>query len=174
MTNRRSHLTALSICSANFQFWYYQVQPSILAWLQWKRLRNVLCAISDAPISWPKTNQFLVSLTPPRRIELFRIWVGMPCVCLGVEGAIPYLMYELFTLYTYHATWHWIFTINDPSSRVIRWRLRLAEFDTSRWDIASKHYCWNGKGNPNFCAAHHEVTHSLHQSLLPVSRPSRR
>lgn len=38
-------------------------------------------------------------------------------------------MYERFTVLTDHATLHLLVTINDPSSRLIRWLLRLAEFD---------------------------------------------
>lgn len=40
----------------------------------------------------------------------------------------PYLMYEKFTLPTYHAFLHWHLTINNPSGQLISWRIRLAEF----------------------------------------------
>ena len=53
--------------------------------------------------------------------------------CLAVVWALktlrPYLMYEKFVVYTDHAALHWLLTIDDPSGRFIRWRLRLAEFD---------------------------------------------
>ena len=41
----------------------------------------------------------------------------------------PYLMYENFTVFTDHAALHWLLTIDDPNGRIIRWRLRLAEYD---------------------------------------------
>ena len=41
----------------------------------------------------------------------------------------PYLMYEKFIVHTDHAALHWLLTINEPSGRLMRWRLRLAEFD---------------------------------------------
>lgn len=52
--------------------------------------------------------------------------------CLAVVWALktlrPYLMYDKFTVYTYHTSFHWLLTINDPSGIFIRCRLRLAEF----------------------------------------------
>lgn len=41
----------------------------------------------------------------------------------------PYLNNEWFTVYTYHATFHCILTIDDAFGRLIRWRLRFAEID---------------------------------------------
>ena len=53
--------------------------------------------------------------------------------CLAVVWALkilrPYLMYEKFTVYTDHAALRWLLTICEPSGRLMRWRLRLAEFD---------------------------------------------
>ena len=37
-------------------------------------------------------------------------------------------MYENFTVFTNHAALHWLLTIDDPSGRLIRWRLRRAEY----------------------------------------------
>ena len=38
-------------------------------------------------------------------------------------------MYQRFVVHTDHASLHWLLTIDDPSGRLMRWRLRLAEFD---------------------------------------------
>lgn len=37
-------------------------------------------------------------------------------------------MYKRFTVYTDDAALHWLLTIYNPSRRLIRWILRLAEF----------------------------------------------
>ncbi len=53
--------------------------------------------------------------------------------CLAVLWALktlrPYLMYERFMVYTDHAALRWLLSIQEPSGRLMRWRLRLAEFD---------------------------------------------
>ena len=53
--------------------------------------------------------------------------------CLPVVWALktlrPYLMYEKFVVHSDHHALHRLFTITEPSSRLTRWRLRLAEFD---------------------------------------------
>ena len=53
--------------------------------------------------------------------------------CLGVVWEVqklrPHLLYEKFTVYTDHHSLRWLMTVTDPSLRMTRWRLRLADFD---------------------------------------------
>ncbi|MGH0053544.1 MAG: Ty3/Gypsy family RNase HI domain-containing protein, partial [Sphaerochaetaceae bacterium] len=53
--------------------------------------------------------------------------------CLAVVYALltlrPYLIMEKFTVHTDHASLRWLMTITDPSGRLMRWRLRLSEYD---------------------------------------------
>ncbi|CDF36419.1 unnamed protein product [Chondrus crispus] len=53
--------------------------------------------------------------------------------CLAVIWAVqtlrPYLYGEHFIVHTDHASWRWLMNVTDPSGRLIRWRLRLSEFD---------------------------------------------
>ncbi len=53
--------------------------------------------------------------------------------CLGVVWALktlrPYLMYEEFIVHTDHSSLQWLLTIQEPSGRLMRWRLVLAEFN---------------------------------------------
>ena len=41
----------------------------------------------------------------------------------------PYILYEKFVLHTDQESLSWLMNIEDPSGRLLRWRLRLAEFD---------------------------------------------
>ena len=41
----------------------------------------------------------------------------------------PYLLGRNFTIVTEHKPLTWMFSVNDPSSRLLRWRLLLEEFD---------------------------------------------
>ena len=54
--------------------------------------------------------------------------------CLAVIWAVqtlrPYLYGEHFIVHTDHASLRWLMNVTDPSGRVIRWRLRLSEFET--------------------------------------------
>lgn len=41
----------------------------------------------------------------------------------------PYLQGEKFIVTSYHASLRFVMNINEPSDRLIRWRLRLSEYD---------------------------------------------
>lgn len=53
--------------------------------------------------------------------------------CLAVVWALqtlrPYLSFERFAVHTDHSALRWLFNIAEPSGKLMRWRLRLAEFD---------------------------------------------
>ena len=53
--------------------------------------------------------------------------------CLAVVWALttlrPYLQGVQFTAYSDQASLRWLMTIAEPSGRLMRWRLRLSEFD---------------------------------------------
>ena len=50
-------------------------------------------------------------------------------VVWGVATLRPYLQGERFTIHTDHSALRWLMEIVDPSGRLMRWRLRLSEFD---------------------------------------------
>ena len=53
--------------------------------------------------------------------------------CYSVVWAIttlrPYIEWQTFVVRTDHDALRWLLTLSDPSSRLMRWRLRLSEFD---------------------------------------------
>ncbi len=83
--------------------------------------------------------------------------------CLAAVFAVktlrPYLLYEKFDLHTDHAALQWLFKVDDPSGRLMRWRLRLAEFN---YDICYK------KGASN----HHADAMSRLATLSPANTES--
>ena len=50
-------------------------------------------------------------------------------VTWAVQTLRPYLYGEHFIVHTDHASLRWLMNVTDPSGRLIRWRLRLSEFD---------------------------------------------
>jgi hypothetical protein len=47
----------------------------------------------------------------------------------SVKHFRPYLYGRKFTIVTDHRPLTWLFSINDPGSRLARWRLKLEEYD---------------------------------------------
>jgi hypothetical protein len=54
----------------------------------------------------------------------------------------PYLFGRIFTIVTDHKPLQWLFNLKEPSSRLVRWRLKLEEYD---YKIVYK----KGKNNTN-------------------------
>ena len=50
-------------------------------------------------------------------------------VIWAVQTLRPYFYGEHFIVHTDHASLRWLINVTDPSGRLIRWRLRLSEFD---------------------------------------------
>ena len=46
----------------------------------------------------------------------------------ALKALRPYLLFEEFIVHTVHASLRCMITIEDPSGRLMRWRLRLAEY----------------------------------------------
>jgi hypothetical protein len=53
--------------------------------------------------------------------------------CLAIVWACkhfrPYLLGRKFQIFTDHKPLQWIFNVKDPSSRLLRWKLSLREFE---------------------------------------------
>jgi len=60
----------------------------------------------------------------------------------AVKHFRPYVYGTKFLIVTDHKPLIWLFSINDPGSRLIRWRLKLEEYD---YEIIHR----AGKGNTN-------------------------
>ncbi|CAB3257647.1 unnamed protein product [Arctia plantaginis] len=63
-------------------------------------------------------------------------------IVFGTKAFRPYLYGHRFTIVTDHKPLQWLFNCKDPGSRLIRWRLKLEEFD---YNIVHK----RGKINSN-------------------------
>ena len=50
-------------------------------------------------------------------------------IVLAYKGYRPYLYDKKFTIVTDHKPLTWVFNVKDPSSRLLRWRLKLEEYD---------------------------------------------
>ncbi|CAK1591326.1 unnamed protein product [Parnassius mnemosyne] len=50
-------------------------------------------------------------------------------IVFGTKAFRPYLYGRTFTIVTDHKPLQWLFSCKDPGSRLIRWRLKLEEFD---------------------------------------------
>jgi len=65
--------------------------------------------------------------------------------CLAIVWACkhyrPYLLGRKFTVCTDHKGLTWIFNVKDPSSRLLRWKLLLAEYDFDIVYRAGKKHC---------------------------------
>lgn len=53
---------------------------------------------------------------------------GVAVVC-ALKFLLHYLMYEIFVVRIDHAVMHCLLAMTEPSGRLIRWRLRLAQFE---------------------------------------------
>eukprot|EP00171_Calliarthron_tuberculosum_P004259 IDg4259t1 len=81
------------------------------------------------PTRWEKeANRFLVSDAQLRRTKLFGNGKRVPSRSIRNVN-MPPLLGENFDIYTDHACLRWLLEITDPSGRLMRWRMRLAEFD---------------------------------------------
>lgn len=70
----------------------------------------------------------LVTLAPPAEINYSGLEIERPCIVWVLKTLLSSLMHEHFVVYTDHATLPWLLTVDDPSARLIRWCLQLAEF----------------------------------------------
>lgn len=84
--------------------------------------------------------------------------------CLAiVEGAKafrPYLFWRRFKIITDHKPLNWLFNCKDPGSRLVRWRLKLEEYD---YEIIYK----KGKMNTNADALSRYPIKPIQQSIEP-------
>ena len=74
-----------------------------------------------------------------------------------------YLYGHRFTLYTNHSALRWLLNLKDPSSRLTRWSLRLAEFD---YEVIHK----PGKKLPHADALSRNVTAIYYEENISVTK----
>jgi hypothetical protein len=74
--------------------------------------------------------------------------------CMEYQNFRPYLFGNKFTIVTDHKPLQWLFNLKEPSSRLVRWRLKLEEFN---YNIVYK----KGKQNTNADALSRIEIHAL-------------
>ncbi|KAM0724355.1 Retrovirus-related Pol polyprotein from transposon 17.6 [Formica fusca] len=75
----------------------------------------------------------------------------------AVKHFRPYVYGTKFKIVTDHKPLIWLFNVNDPGSRLIRWRLKLEEYD---YEIIHK----AGRANANADALSRNVTREAHET----------
>lgn len=86
-------------------------------------------------------------------------------VIFGTKVFRPYLYGYRFTVLTDHKPLEWLFKCKDPGSRLIRWRLKLEEFE---YDIKYK----KGKINTNADALSRFPVNPVQPDNIPESNPN--
>lgn len=86
----------------------------------------------------------------------------MLAIIWGVKHFRPYLFGKKFNIITDHKPLTWMFNIKDPSSRLMRWRIRLEEY---HFDIYHK----KGQLNTNVDALS-RIQHFPEQNILITTR----
>ena len=80
------------------------------------------------PTKWENVGYFSKTLSKEQRN-----FSATESECLAVVWAVlmlrPYLEGSHFIVSTYQNALRWMMTLNDPTGRLMRWRLRLLEFD---------------------------------------------
>uniref|UniRef100_A0A1B6DI21 RNA-directed DNA polymerase n=1 Tax=Clastoptera arizonana TaxID=38151 RepID=A0A1B6DI21_9HEMI len=76
----------------------------------------------------------------------------------------PYLFGRKFKVYTDHKPLQWLFSVKEPNSKLLRWRLKLEEFD---YEIKYK----NGKLNKNADALS-RIQLNITEKKIPYSKGS--
>lgn len=102
---------------------------SLLRRLWEKRVSNLMYYNFDAPWRWKKTYWIFAKIADTCGDKLQRVGTQMPRYCKEQEILTPYLMNEIYMVFTDHAALRWLFTIQEPIEGLLRWRMRPVEFN---------------------------------------------
>lgn len=98
--------------------------------------------LSQGPIGSDKPVAFASRTLNEAETRYSTIEKEMLAIIWAVKHFRPYLYGKKFTIYTDHRPLAWLKTMDEPNSKITRWKLRLSEFD---YDVVYK----NGKQNSN-------------------------
>lgn len=98
--------------------------------------------LSQGPIGSDRPIAFASRTLNDTETRYSTIEKEMLAIVWAVKHFRPYLYGKKFKIYTDHRPLAWLKNINEPNSKITRWKLRLAEFD---FDVVYK----NGKQNSN-------------------------
>lgn len=122
-------LEKLIKASASARYYLSTTTQAIFDWQRCRGSSNRFCAISNECRKYSLLNWISLSNASCSRTQLRDHGEGTSGSSLGPSDTAPFSAVGTLHGFTDHIKIHWLLNMSEPSRRLIRWRLRLSEFD---------------------------------------------